>query len=120
MYEFDWWNAYNSLTIFYPFVDFQCEEAKGFEYSSCTPGCPSTCLYSHKGECTEPCVEGCMCQTGFLKDSSGMCVAEITCSNNNKPLMPLTPLAGASITMPTCPPGKEVRGHSWVHFAHRL
>ncbi|KAM8804852.1 IgGFc-binding protein [Eudromia elegans] len=48
-------------------------------YNPCTSACPATCLDPLASKnCSEPCVEGCECNTGFVM-SGGQCVSMSNC-----------------------------------------
>ncbi|XP_025067503.1 IgGFc-binding protein-like, partial [Alligator sinensis] len=48
-------------------------------YESCATGCPATCVDRLAPQnCSKPCVEGCVCNTGFVL-SGGDCVPEARC-----------------------------------------
>lgn len=42
------------------------------------PGCPQTCGFTFKGNCTLPFAEGCKCKAGYLLDGN-KCVKPIDC-----------------------------------------
>uniref|UniRef100_A0A3Q2YAJ3 IgGFc-binding protein-like n=2 Tax=Hippocampus comes TaxID=109280 RepID=A0A3Q2YAJ3_HIPCM len=64
--------------------NWQCAERKNFicpvnsHYESCGTACPATCEAHLNSFCTEACVEGCQCDSGFLLDG-GICITPSQC-----------------------------------------
>ncbi|XP_049295858.1 cysteine-rich venom protein 6-like [Anopheles funestus] len=58
----------------------ECGENETFQ--RCGTGCERTCNNGEDWDkpCSEPCVDKCFCQDGFLRDDTGSCVRAWRCS----------------------------------------
>ena len=64
-----------------PNKDVVCEN-EFMEYQHCGTACPLTCENFAEADflvCTEQCVEGCFCQTGFVLNTDGDCILPEEC-----------------------------------------
>ncbi|KAG8546142.1 hypothetical protein GDO81_019692 [Engystomops pustulosus] len=73
----------SSLSLFLLMVTAQdpkisCEKAEGKEYSKCKGHCQPTCD-NFTPPCDKRCIEGCVCQKGFVADNTGKCVKQESC-----------------------------------------
>ncbi|XP_062311020.1 IgGFc-binding protein-like, partial [Osmerus eperlanus] len=50
-------------------------------YEACAPPCPPSCTIPSPGQCSGPCAEGCVCDTGYVY-SSGKCIKQESCGCN--------------------------------------
>uniref|UniRef100_A0A2M4DM06 Putative salivary secreted serine protease inhibitor n=1 Tax=Anopheles darlingi TaxID=43151 RepID=A0A2M4DM06_ANODA len=50
-------------------------------YHRCGSGCERTCLNQKKWNdpCEKPCIDGCFCNEGFLRDAAGDCIRSWLC-----------------------------------------
>ncbi|XP_078032931.1 chymotrypsin inhibitor-like [Augochlora pura] len=55
----------------------ECPENE--QYNVCGTGCEPSCSQPDSHNCTFNCVMGCQCETGFVRNSTGACVALSNC-----------------------------------------
>uniref|UniRef100_A0A2M4C501 Putative salivary secreted serine protease inhibitor n=1 Tax=Anopheles marajoara TaxID=58244 RepID=A0A2M4C501_9DIPT len=50
-------------------------------FHRCGSGCERTCLNQKKWseECDKPCIDGCFCNEGYLRDATGECIRSWLC-----------------------------------------
>ncbi|XP_045451257.1 serine protease inhibitor swm-1 [Melitaea cinxia] len=66
-----------------------CKCPPNEEYLLCGSACPANCTSPIPADCSDDCVEGCFCLTGYLRNENGTCVNIDECDtsfcfNNNE------------------------------------
>ncbi|XP_037944084.1 chymotrypsin inhibitor-like isoform X1 [Teleopsis dalmanni] len=61
-------------------VNAQNEECGSNEvYTSCGSACPETCNSKPNRMCIAMCFTGCVCKSGYVRNSTGMCIERSLC-----------------------------------------